>query len=396
MHFHGHFPDEQALFPFSDIRTSFPSSSANTGSDEQDIRNSRVRPVIFLGCPGWSLGNCSETPNTVIPTTPYMRRYAFFTILIGLLGVLLSWSSLWCIEIVQNAFETGLLLGWFTLTGFLLTGSGIVYICWYELRGYLSVRSVDRLATSLQSDDVRQAKRQTIRWLHAVKQECRVEAVQHASTTEEIRNMLIPYINTLDSKVDVLIAKESVLTGVVVGISPWAVVDGLVVAWRQLRLMRSIAVVYGMRPSTFGTLRLLRRVLVSVAFADASEHLTQWIATKVPSLGGLLPAAGQAVAIAVLTARLGRSCKVACRPLQKTVAQPTSMFAKIKRVIHRVTNKTAAKEKSTRCSFNASQSLETPNSEILLTNEVWSPISRRGSMKTGINPCHTPTCVKQF
>ena len=111
-----------------------------------------------------------------------------------------------------------------------------------------------------------------------------------------------------------------------VGISPWPVVDCIVVGWRQLRLMRVISTAYGVRPSALGTCRLLRRVLISVAFADASEHIMSWLATKVPSLGGLLPSAGQAAATAVLTVRIGRSCKTACRPFKKVKKQSQSCF----------------------------------------------------------------------
>jgi len=289
-----------------------------------------------------------------------MRRYAIFTILIGLLGILLSWSTVWCIEIIRDAFASNLAIGWFLLAGFLLIGVGIVFLCWYEFRGYLSIRTVDRLATSLQSDDLNNAKKQSIRWLRIHTQSRRIEAICAAHSTEEIKSILIPYINSIDRNVDAFIAKEALLSGAIVGISPWALVDAIVVGWRQLRLMRAIATAYGVRPSSIGTIRLVRRVLISVAFADASEHLTQWIARKVPSMGGILPSAGQAVAIAVLTARLGRACKIACRPLERSTSHKLTLFSKIKEFAYRVTKKTASKEKRTRCSFTATPPPQTP------------------------------------
>jgi putative membrane protein len=293
-----------------------------------------------------------------------MRRYAYFAILIGLLGILVSWSSLWSVEIVQDAFGIHMLLGWFTLSGFLLIAGGIVYLCWYELRGYLTVRTVDRLATAIQSGDIQSAQRESMYWLRKMHQDSLVESVCDAISLEEIRNILIPYIETLDTKVDVLIAKESLLAGALVGISPWAMVDGIVVAWRQLRMMRTIAALYGVRPSSIGTMRLLRRVLISVAFADASEHITQWIAAKVPSIGGLLPAAGQAAATAMLTIRLGRACKIASSPLQQSSRQSTPLFSKVKRFLASVCKKTATKEKTTRCSFNTTPPEIPPETEV--------------------------------
>jgi len=264
-----------------------------------------------------------------------MRRYAVFAILVGLLGVLLSWSTLWCAEIIQDAFATNSVLGFLTLGGFSLFGSGICYLCVHELRGYLSIRCVDRLAIALHSEDVLLAKKRSTHWLNSQSQECRMKAIQSATTMEELNAILIPYVDAIDSKVDGIIAKESVLTGAVVGISPWPLIDGIVVGWRQLRLMRVISAEYGVRPSALGTCSLLRRVLISVAFADASEHITSWLAAKVPSLGGLIPSAGQAVATAVLTVRLGRSCKTACRPLKKAKKQSQSCLTKLKIFLRR-------------------------------------------------------------
>ena len=117
-----------------------------------------------------------------------MRRYAVFAILVGLLGVLLSWSTLWCVEIIQDAFAINSVLGFLTLGGFSLFGSGIFYLCVHELRGYLSIRCVDRLATAFHSKDVFLAKKRSIHWLRAQSQECRVESIQSATTMEEFES----------------------------------------------------------------------------------------------------------------------------------------------------------------------------------------------------------------
>jgi len=256
-----------------------------------------------------------------------------------------------CIQLVQDAFAASLTLGLCTFSGFVLIGLGIAYLCWIEIRGYLAVRTIDRLASSLQSGNVIFAKRETTRWLHSVHQDRLIEEVQRATSISAIQDIVSDVAKTIDSKVDVYIAKESLLAGAIVGVSPWAFVDGIVVGWRQLKMMRQIATNYGIRPSTLGTLRLLKRVIVSVAFADAAEHISQWVASKVPSLGGIIPAAGQSAATAILTVRLGRSCKLACRPMQAHTKQRASLFARLKAFISRY-KKTTAKEKRTRCSFN--------------------------------------------
>jgi putative membrane protein len=250
-----------------------------------------------------------------------MRRHAFLFILIGTIAVITTWSILWGIGHVQDAFATGNVLGWMTVGSFSMVLCGVGYLCFREIVGYWSIRTVHRLADALISDDVDCARRMSLRWLrsistdHAVDQQ--LHEVESANSVAEIKQSVSTIVCLIDAKVDRTIAMESVLIGAAVGISPWPLIDGAIVMWRQLRLMRTIAKRYGARPSTYGTVRLLKHVLVAVVLADASEHATQWIASKIPSLGGLIPSAGQAVAIIVLTVRLGRACKTTCRPIAR-------------------------------------------------------------------------------
>jgi uncharacterized membrane protein YcjF (UPF0283 family) len=220
-----------------------------------------------------------------------------------------------CIELVNDAFAAGGFMGWSTLTCLSLLIGGFCYLSFSEFLGYISLCKVDRLARALQSDNVERARSLAIRWMHSISTYDTVE-LENAQSVQEIQHFVASQVAEIDAKVDSLIAKESVLIAAFVGISPWAMLDGAFVAWRQLRLMRSIASNYGVRPSTIGTMRLLRRVLISVVLADVSQHATQWIASKVPSLGGLIPAAGQSLALLVLTVRVGKACQKACRPMK--------------------------------------------------------------------------------
>tara|TARA_B110000495_G_scaffold97504_1_gene84359 strand:+ start:2700 stop:3569 length:870 start_codon:yes stop_codon:yes gene_type:complete len=260
-----------------------------------------------------------------------MKKYAFYAVFLGLLVLLISWSAQGCIELIQSGFAQSMFLGWCVVLGFTSVVTGILYLLSIECRGYVAVRRVDALAASLQDNDLRLSRKYTVKWLATLSQTERIAMVEQATSVHEIRTILLPIVDMIDTKIDAVIAKESLLTGAVVGISPWPMIDGAVVAWRQLRLMRSIATAYGVRPGTIGTIGLLKKVVFSVAFADASEHVMQWISAKIPSMGGLIPSAGQAVATAVLTARLGKSCKSACRPLKIGKGKSPSTFSKMKR-----------------------------------------------------------------
>jgi len=263
-----------------------------------------------------------------------MRRYAFYMMVLGFVGGLFFWSMLGCVELVRDAFAVGGFMGISTLSciGLILGGCG--YLFYTELAGYFSIRRVASLARALQGENVASAKHQASRWFHELSLSD-VEEIQYAESMQELRNIVEARVSIIDSQVDKHIAKESILIAAFVGISPWPLVDGGIVAWRQLRLMRSIATKYGVRPSTLGTLRLLRRVLISVVLADVSQHATQWIASKVPSMGGLIPSAGQSLAVLVLTSRVGKACKTACKPIPRTPRARFSPLAKIKSLFRR-------------------------------------------------------------
>jgi uncharacterized membrane protein YcjF (UPF0283 family) len=236
-----------------------------------------------------------------------MRRIALYSCFLGGIIVLISISLLWCVHVVSDAFDANGSAGWLTLTGVLFVAFGVVYLLGYELCGYLQVCKVDRLEIAMQGDDIHLLRKRARHWLGEV---------HDHETVEDVNSKLQMEFCSIDSKVDKIIATEAAIVGAVVGLSPWPLIDSGIVAWRQVRLIKRIAFEYGLRPATAGTLRLIRQIAVAVVFADASEHAAQWLSSKVPSIGGLLPAAGQAVAVGVLTARVGLACKKVCNPMK--------------------------------------------------------------------------------
>ena len=272
---------------------------------------------------------------------------------IGLVGGLFFWSCLGCVELVNDAFAAGGFMGWATLTCLTLLVVGFCYLCFIEVAGYFTLRRVDRLARALQGQNAERARVLATRRMHSIAKYNTAD-LQNAQSVREIRQYVASQLTEIDAQVDRLIAKESVLIAAFVGISPWAMIDSAIVAWRQLRMMRSIATCFGVRPSSLGTVQLRRRVLISVVLADVSEHATQWIASKVPSLGGLLPAAGQSLAVLVLTVRVGKACKMACRPIKPCHKHKiTTLFSKLRAFF--TIKRTAAKEKGNLLRFKTNR-----------------------------------------
>ncbi|MBP2300629.1 TIGR01620 family protein [Azospirillum picis] len=106
-------------------------------------------------------------------------------------------------------------------------------------------------------------------------------------------------------------------TAIATALSPAALLDFAVVLWRNLKLVREIAALYGARPGYVGSLRLLRRMLANIAVAGVTESAHH---VAVEALGGSLAAAistrmGQGMINGLLTARVGLTAMHLCRPI---------------------------------------------------------------------------------
>lgn len=127
------------------------------------------------------------------------------------------------------------------------------------------------------------------------------------------QNVLKPF----DLKAKKLISKMAAESAVVVAISPLSLVDMFFVAWRSLRLINKIADIYGIELGYFARLRLLRMVLVNIAFAGVTEVVQDigmdWLSQDITAK--LSARAAQGIGVGLLTARLGVKAMEFCRPL---------------------------------------------------------------------------------
>lgn len=124
-------------------------------------------------------------------------------------------------------------------------------------------------------------------------------------------------LKPIDSQVKKLISKSATENAVIVAISPLAIVDILMVAWRNIALVNKITRAYGMELGYISRLKLFKMVLTNMVFAGAteiatdlgSEFFTQNLTAK------LSMRAAQGVGVGLLTARLGIKAMGFCRPI---------------------------------------------------------------------------------
>ena len=124
-------------------------------------------------------------------------------------------------------------------------------------------------------------------------------------------------LQSFDRKAKKLITKMAAESAVIVAISPLAVIDMFFIAWRNIRLINKIAAIYGIELGYFTRLRLLRMVLVNLAFAGATEIVQDlgmdWLSQDITAK--LSARAAQGIGVGLLTARLGIKAMEFCRPL---------------------------------------------------------------------------------
>ncbi|MGY4677571.1 TIGR01620 family protein [Pasteurella sp. P03HT] len=124
-------------------------------------------------------------------------------------------------------------------------------------------------------------------------------------------------LQPIDKQVKKLISKHAAEAAVIVAISPLAIVDMFFLSWRSIRLVNQIAQVYGIELGYWSRLRLLRMVLLNMAFAGATEIVQDvgmdWLSQDLTAK--LSARAAQGIGVGLLTARLGIKAMEFCRPL---------------------------------------------------------------------------------
>jgi putative membrane protein len=124
-----------------------------------------------------------------------------------------------------------------------------------------------------------------------------------------------------------LVIESSRDVGILTALSPLGLLDGLLVLWRTMIMMRAIARLYGMAPGPVTSLALLKRCLRNAALAGLADVVAHATIEHVgASLLTLLSArAGQGAGNALLGARLGVEAMRQTRPLPFIAERPPSL-----------------------------------------------------------------------
>lgn len=129
----------------------------------------------------------------------------------------------------------------------------------------------------------------------------------------------------VDSHALRLISQHAAATGAIVSFSPVALIDALVVFWRQLRMLYQVVEIYGYGSGYWVRIQLIKRIFKQSLIAGASEIVSELgsYALGANVLASVSSKVAQGVGIGTLTARLGIKMMHVCRPIPfNKVSQP--------------------------------------------------------------------------
>jgi uncharacterized membrane protein YcjF (UPF0283 family) len=232
------------------------------------VSDAPVRPRIEVLDP---LAPRLEPPVLEVVSPPRLPVGNVALGLAGLAVVGLGLAGLSIGNFVADQFVRSAVLGWTTLAvaglGGSLLGAGI----WREIAGLLRLRAVDGLRARL--SDPRTMRDAALAWLETQPEGAAVApAVRAANDPDAILSLLrAGPVAALRARSEVLGRAAAINVFAVTAAIPSPSLDGLLVAWRGVRLVREVAALHGMRPGVAGTFSLLRRVFFSGATVAAAN-----------------------------------------------------------------------------------------------------------------------------
>ncbi len=134
----------------------------------------------------------------------------------------------------------------------------------------------------------------------------------------------------LDKDACTIIANHAKKVSLITAIAPGPFIDMAAVAFLNLRMIRKIACVYGVRPGFWGQMRLARNVITHLALsggiAITSDLLHPLIGTSIAAK--LSKKLGEGLFNGALTIRIGLSAQALTRPIPHVKTKPPS-FSKL-------------------------------------------------------------------
>jgi len=239
--------------------------------------------------------------------------------IIGLLSLIVGLTILELGNFIAAQFQRAQWLGWLTVALLAPASAAVFWAAVCEWRGLAALESVDKIRAGLLNENLSVARSQAVNWLKAIGAPPDVfNVAQGAKDAETLRSLLRSGpLAKIDQEASAAGKAAALRVLAVTAASPWPGLDGVLVIWQSLGLARQVARLYGLRPGTLGTLRLLRRATTDASVVAAAEIAVTAVTEAVfdSGLGKLAGAASGSAIAGRRMLRLAAAVARSCRPL---------------------------------------------------------------------------------
>ncbi|MDA7947533.1 MAG: TIGR01620 family protein [Hyphomicrobiaceae bacterium] len=310
-------------------------------------------PVADMAPDPFDPADMPNVPETPLPYSPRGLKWGGL-LLSALTGLVAIAGGLWLSDLVSGLLTRQDWIGWTALGLLAIVALSGVVIVLREVWALLRLRRLGRLRRSAEDAVRKEDKalasriaadlqhlyraRPDLSWARARLKDQDAQfmnAIETLSLSE--RELMTP----LDAEALDVIGAAAKRVSVITAISPLAVVDMVVVAAQNMRMLRSIATIYGVRPGTLGLFKLARMVVTHIVLtggiALGDDLIQQMIGQQL--MAKLSARLGQGLFNGALTARIGLATIDVCRPLPFIKASPPRLRTLLADIARQATSK---------------------------------------------------------
>lgn len=251
-------------------------------------------------------------------------------------------------DFVAGLLAQNLVLGWAALALVVLAALAGLFLALREWGAFLRLKRLDglraRAIEARAAADLKAARRvvANLTGLYAARGDTAWGRARLAEREGEVMDAdaLLALaerelLATLDAEARAAIEAAARLVATVTALVPLALADVATALVANLRMIRRIAEIYGGRSGSFGSLRLLRRVLGSLVAAGALSLTDDMIGSVAG--GGVLSKLsrrfGEGLVNGALTARVGVAAMELCRPLPFVALERPTVSSLVSRAL---------------------------------------------------------------
>jgi len=280
------------------------------------------------------------------PTSSWVSTKLFslgFLLISSVFALFCLWASAALISSLEALIARNDILGWTALSLVIIAVTSLCLLLLKELIGLWRLKNLGHLRARGQQIHDENKLKPALRYLkdikylyeHTNERQWMLGRLTSLETQimdgREMVDLIDQEIGApLDKDARAIIANHAKKVSLITAIAPGPIIDMAAIAFLNLRMIRKIASVYGVRPGFWGQMRLARNVIAHLALsggiAMTSDLLQPLIGTSIAAK--LSKKLGEGLFNGALTIRIGLSALALTRPIPHVKTKPPS-FSKL-------------------------------------------------------------------